>query len=77
MGKAGFGPAFKHGLGHGFGFQAINHTAAPVLHPASDAVLRSGMMHNMEPGSTWRGKEAFASMIMSLFAMTETRCYRR
>ncbi|HEX9132471.1 MAG TPA: Xaa-Pro peptidase family protein [Ktedonobacteraceae bacterium] len=49
MAKAGFGPAFKHGLGHGFGFQAINHAAAPVLHPASDAVLRSGMVHNMEP----------------------------
>jgi Xaa-Pro aminopeptidase len=56
MGKAGFGPAFKHGLGHGFGFQAINHTAAPVLHPASDAVLRSGMMHNMEPAVYLKGK---------------------
>ncbi len=49
MAKAGFGAAFKHGLGHGFGFQAINHAAAPVLHPASDAVLQSGMVHNMEP----------------------------
>ena len=56
MGKAGFGPAFKHGLGHGFGFQAINHTAAPVLHPASDAVLRSGMLHNMEPAVYLEGK---------------------
>ncbi len=49
MEQAGFGAAFKHGLGHGFGFQAINHTAAPVLHPASHALLRSGMVHNMEP----------------------------
>jgi Xaa-Pro dipeptidase len=56
MGKAGFGPAFKHGLGHGFGFQAINHTAAPVLHPASDAILRSGMVHNMEPAVYLEGK---------------------
>ena len=56
MGKAGFGPAFKHGLGHGFGFQAINHAAAPVLHPASDAVLRSGMVHNMEPAVYLEGK---------------------
>ena len=56
MGKAGFGPAFKHGLGHGFGFQAINHAAAPVLHPASDAVLRSGMVHNMEPAAYLEGK---------------------
>ncbi len=47
--QAGFGKYFKHGLGHGFGFQAINHAAIPKLHPASDAVLRSGMVHNMEP----------------------------
>src|SRR5947209_4327064 len=53
---AGFGPAFKHGLGHGFGFQAINHSAAPVLHPASDAVLRAGMVHNMEPAVYLDGK---------------------
>jgi len=56
MGKAGFGPAFKHGLGHGFGFQAINHDAAPVLHPASNAVLRSGMVHNIEPAVYMEGK---------------------
>ncbi len=56
MGKAGFGPAFKHGLGHGFGFQAINHAEAPVLHPASSAVLRSGMVHNMEPAVYLEGK---------------------
>jgi Xaa-Pro aminopeptidase len=56
MAKAGFGAAFKHGLGHGFGFQAINHAAAPVLHPASKAVLRSGMVHNMEPAVYLDGK---------------------
>ncbi|MEO6890673.1 MAG: Xaa-Pro peptidase family protein [Ktedonobacteraceae bacterium] len=56
MTKAGFGSAFKHGLGHGFGFQAINHAAAPVLHPASDAVLRSGMVHNMEPAVYLEGQ---------------------
>jgi Xaa-Pro aminopeptidase len=56
MTKNGFGSAFKHGLGHGFGFQAINHAAAPVLHPASDAVLRSGMVHNMEPAVYLEGK---------------------
>jgi Xaa-Pro aminopeptidase len=49
MEQAGFGAYFKHGLGHGFGFQAINHAAIPKLHPASNAVLRSGMVHNMEP----------------------------
>jgi Xaa-Pro aminopeptidase len=56
MQEAGFGSAFKHGLGHGFGFQAINHAAAPILHPASDAVLRSGMVHNMEPAVYLDGK---------------------
>lgn len=56
MQQAGFGTAFKHGLGHGFGFQAINHGAAPVLHPASKAVLRSGMVHNMEPAVYLDGK---------------------
>jgi Xaa-Pro dipeptidase len=49
MSRAGFGAAFKHGLGHGFGFQAINHAAGPILHPASRSVLRSGMVHNLEP----------------------------
>jgi Xaa-Pro aminopeptidase len=56
MQQAGFGSAFKHGLGHGFGFQAINHAAAPVLHPASEATLRSGMVHNMEPAVYLDGK---------------------
>ena len=56
MQQAGFGSAFKHGLGHGFGFQAINHAAAPVLHPASQAILRSGMVHNMEPAVYLEGK---------------------
>jgi Xaa-Pro dipeptidase len=47
--QEGFGDAFKNGLGHGFGFQAINHAAAPILHPASQQVLRAGMVHNLEP----------------------------
>jgi Xaa-Pro aminopeptidase len=56
MEQAGFGSAFKHGLGHGFGFQAINHAASPVLHPASKATLQSGMVHNMEPAVYLDGK---------------------
>jgi Xaa-Pro aminopeptidase len=56
MEEAGFGAAFKHGLGHGFGFQAINHAAAPVLHPVSNATLRAGMVHNMEPAVYLDGK---------------------
>jgi Xaa-Pro dipeptidase len=56
MRSQGFGAAFKHGLGHGFGFQAINHAAAPILHPASQQVLRPGMVHNMEPAVYLDGK---------------------
>lgn len=56
MRQAGLGQFFKHGLGHGFGFQAINHSAAPVLHPASSAVLHNGMVHNMEPAVYKDGK---------------------
>ncbi len=54
--QAGYGQAFKHGLGHGVGFQAINHGAAPILHPASDAVLQAGMVHNVEPAVYREGK---------------------
>lgn len=56
MQEAGFGAAFKHGLGHGFGYQAINHAAAPVLHPASKDVLLPNMVHNMEPAVYLEGK---------------------
>ena len=56
MRREGFGDAFKHGLGHGFGFQAINHAAPPILHPASTQVLRAGMVHNMEPAVYLDGK---------------------
>jgi Xaa-Pro aminopeptidase len=56
MQRSGFGDAFKHGLGHGCGFQAINHAAAPILHPVSDDVLQSGMVHNMEPAVYLEGQ---------------------
>jgi Xaa-Pro dipeptidase len=56
MRQAGFGDAFKHGLGHGIGFQAINHGALPKLHPASNDVLRQGMVHNIEPAVYLDGK---------------------
>ena len=59
MQQAGFGAAFKHGLGHGFGFQAINHAATPVLHPASNDVLQRNMVHNMEPAVYLNGKGGF------------------
>lgn len=59
MRKAGFGDDFKHGLGHGFGFQAINHAAAPIVHPASHHTLRAGMVHNMEPAVYLEGVGGF------------------
>lgn len=59
MQQAGFGEAFKHGLGHGFGFQAINHDAQPILHPISTTILRSGMTHNMEPAVYLEGEGGF------------------
>lgn len=56
---AGFGNAFKHGLGHGCGFQAINHAEQPILHPVSETILRDGMAHNMEPAVYLEGKGSF------------------
>jgi len=49
MEARGFGARFKHGLGHGVGFAAINHTAHPCLHPKSDDILKTGMVFNVEP----------------------------
>lgn len=49
LSKYGFEKEFKHGLGHGVGFAAINHNASPRLHPASKDVLEPGMIFNIEP----------------------------
>src|ERR1044071_9633548 len=51
----GFGDEFKHGLGHGVGFAAINHNAPPRLHPASPDVLETGMVFNVEPAIYFEG----------------------
>jgi Xaa-Pro dipeptidase len=47
--RRGYGESFRHGLGHGVGFQAISHERIPRLHPASPDVLWAGMVHNIEP----------------------------
>lgn len=47
--QRGYGDAFRHGLGHGVGFQAISHERPPRLHPVSPDLLHSGMVHNVEP----------------------------
>jgi Xaa-Pro aminopeptidase len=53
--ERGFGEAFKHGLGHGVGFAAIDHNATPRLHPASPDVLEVGMIFNVEPAIYLQG----------------------
>lgn len=57
--ERGFGEEFKHGLGHGVGFHAINHNALARLHPASDDVLRVGMVFNIEPAIYVEGYGGF------------------
>ncbi len=47
--RHGFGPQFKHGLGHGVGFAAANANGQPRVHPASPDVLEVGMTFNVEP----------------------------
>ena len=49
MQEGGFGPQFRHGLGHAVGFHAIDHNAVPRLHPLSPDVLETGMVFNVEP----------------------------
>ena len=51
----GFAKEFKHCLGHGVGFAAINHNAVPRLHPASDDILEPGMIFNIEPAVYFEG----------------------
>ena len=46
----GFGPCFRHGLGHGVGFQAISPGQPPRLHPGSTDTLLTDMVFNVEPG---------------------------
>lgn len=46
----GLSHCMKHAIGHGTGFQALDHTARPRLHPKSDDVLEAGMVLKLEPG---------------------------
>jgi Xaa-Pro aminopeptidase len=45
----GYGKNFKHPVGHGVGFDAINSHAKPRLHPLSSESLQVGMVFNLEP----------------------------
>ena len=51
----GFAKEFRHGLGHGVGFAAIDHNAVPRLHPASTDILEPGMIFNIEPAVYFAG----------------------
>jgi Xaa-Pro aminopeptidase len=55
MREHGFAKEFKHSTGHGVGFAAINHTAHPRIHPASEERLEVGMVFNVEPGLYFHG----------------------
>lgn len=46
---AGFGRAFRHGTGHGVGFQAISHLHPPRVAPGSTDTIQEGMTFNVEP----------------------------
>jgi Xaa-Pro aminopeptidase len=45
--KAGYGPKFGHGTGHGIGLEVHQ---APSLSPRTDGILKSGMVVTVEPG---------------------------
>lgn len=53
--ERGFGPQFKHGLGHGVGFAAANANGRPRINPASPDVLEAGMTFNIEPAIYFDG----------------------
>ena len=50
LSKAGFGQCFRHGLGHGLGFQATSHLQPPRLSPSSTDTILTDMVFNVEPG---------------------------
>lgn len=50
LGQSGFAQFFRHGLGHGVGFQAISHFQPPRLRPDSTDTILADMIFNVEPG---------------------------
>lgn len=46
--QAGLGECFFHNTGHGVGY--CYHESVPILRPEGDTVLKSGMIHSVEPG---------------------------
>lgn len=68
----GFGGAFRHGLGHGVGFEAIDPEACPRLHPTSIDVFEEGMVFNVEPGIYLDGE--FGARHCDMVAVTGDGC---
>ncbi len=56
LAERGFGKQFKHPLGHGVGFFAMDAQARPMLHPVSTDVLKIGMVFNVEPAIYFDGE---------------------
>ncbi|MDQ6671770.1 MAG: M24 family metallopeptidase, partial [Chloroflexota bacterium] len=48
IGRAGYGDAFSHGLGHGIGLEV--HEPPSLSQTRGDDVLRPGMVFSVEPG---------------------------
>ena len=68
--QAGCAEAFKHGTGHGVGFEGISHNALPRIHPASRDLLECGMVFNVEPALYFDGYGG--ARHCDMIAVTET-----
>jgi Xaa-Pro aminopeptidase len=69
--KAGFGEFFVHRTGHGLG---LSGHEPPYLMAGSDVVLRSGMVHSIEPGIYLPGE--FGVRLEEIVYVTEDGCER-
>jgi Xaa-Pro aminopeptidase len=50
LAEYGFEKQIKHSSGHGVGYSAIDHRAAPKLAKDSSDIIQEGMVMNIEPG---------------------------
>lgn len=69
--KAGYGAAFKHGLGHSFGLEIHED---PRMGPMSTDTLKAGMVLTVEPGVYFEGE--FGIRIEDDLLVTATGCER-
>jgi Xaa-Pro aminopeptidase len=71
--SAGFGPAFRHSLGHGLGLEVHEE---PRLAPTAEGVLPAGAVVTIEPESILRGGEASGWKTTSSFPPKARRLSR-